>query len=558
MRSVSLLTVLLGCTLFIAGCNNTPTPTAEPSPDDTLPFSLARATDATGLADFQHETGASGEKWFPETMGAGGAFADIDGDGWQDILLVGGATWAADDTTPALLLYRNNQDGTFTDISAAAGLATLRAYGFGIAVADYDNDGDPDLTLTTLKGTMLLQNNDGVFTDVSQAAGLQVDDGWHTTALFFDADRDGWLDLYLGSYVDWSPEDDIFCTLDGTNKSYCTPELYNGTPSVFFYNNGDGTFSDETASRGFANAPGKTLGAAVLDFNQDGAPDLIVSNDTQRDLLYENDGNGVFTEKGQLSGIAFDENGKARAGMGIDTGYIDGSSNETIFVGNFSKEMIAVFHHIGDGLFVDRAARSKIGRPSLLTLTFGLALLDIDLDADLDLFTANGHLQVEIENTQEGIAYRQTPHLFLNDGAGVFNDVADQLTDFPSVVGRGVAYGDVDNDGDLDVLVTENGGPAYLWRNDMAGDTNYLRVQAAGTSSNRDALGTSITLYAGGQKQVRYIRTGSSYLSQSETIATFGLGGATRVDSVRVTWPSGKQLLETDIAVNQVLQVIEP
>ncbi|MEM8486377.1 MAG: CRTAC1 family protein [Bacteroidota bacterium] len=558
MRSVSLLTLMFGILLVTTSCEKAPASEQPAASETAIPFTLSQATAEAGLANFTHATGASGEKWFPETMGSGAAIVDIDNDGWQDILLVGGATWTADDTTPALLLYRNNQDGSFSDISKAAGLSGMQAYGFGVATADYDNDGDQDIALTTLEGTRLLQNNEGVFINVSRQAGLAVATDWHSTALFFDADRDGWLDLYLGGYVDWSPEDDIFCTLDGTNKSYCTPELYNGTPGTFFYNNGDGTFSDQTAARGFADAPGKTLGAAMLDYNKDGAPDLIVSNDTQRDLLYENDGTGIFTEKGQLSGIAFDENGKARAGMGIDTGFIDGGNDETVFVGNFSKEMIAVYHHIGDGLFVDRAARSKIGRPSLLTLTFGLALLDIDLDADLDLFTANGHLQVEIENTQEGIAYKQTPHLFLNDGTGVFSDVADRLTNFPALVGRGIAYGDLDNDGDLDVLITENGGPAFLWRNDLSQAANYLRIKLAGTSSNRDALGSLVELYAGGTKQIRYTRTGSSYLSQSETIATFGLNITTVVDSLRITWPSGKQQLQTNVQANQLLMLTEP
>ncbi|MFK7845800.1 MAG: CRTAC1 family protein [Rhodothermales bacterium] len=557
--TIRLTLIFLGGLFIGSGCSKSEGPENPTPVEAILPFSLELVTSTAGLDNFNHVNGATGEKWFPETMGAGGAFLDFDNDGWLDIILVGGGTWEDNNNTPALSLYRNTQDGTFTDATQEAGLATLRAYGFGIAAADYDNDGDADLVFTSLSGTMLLNNSDGVFTDVSESAGLAETNTWNTSILFVDADLDGWLDLYLGSYVDWSKEADIFCTLDGSNKSYCTPELYDGVESLFFYNNGDGTFSDQTTARGFASSPGKTLGAALFDYNADGKPDLIVSNDTQRDLLYENNGDGTFTEKGQLSGIAFDENGKARAGMGVDTGFIDESGREAIFVGNFSKEMIAVFQHIGDGLFVDKAARSQIGRPSLLTLTFGLTLLDIDLDGDLDLFTANGHLQSEIENTQEGISYRQLPHLFLNDGSGSFTDVAAKIpeTTLAPIVGRGIAYGDYDKDGDLDVLITENGGPAHLWNNDLSSDNNYLRVHLTGNESNKDALGARIEVIADGKTQIRYVRTGSSYLSQSELTATFGLGSATTVDTLSIVWPNGKKDTQLNVQAGQELRVVE-
>lgn len=543
--------------MLAPGCGDSSEPTTTAPTEQPLSFSLNRVTDQAGLGNFTHLTGAVGEKWFPETMGAGAAFFDADGDSWLDILLVSGASWSEDDTTPALTLYRNNQDGTFSDATSESGLASIRAYGFGVATADYDNDGDADIAFTTLGGTSLLQNENGVFADVTAAAGLGNINQWNTAVMFFDADRDGWLDLYLGGYVEWSAEADIFCTLDGTNKSYCTPELYDGIENLFFRNNGDGTFTDETVARGFSGSPGKTLGTATLDFNDDGWADLIVANDTQRDLLYENQGEGNFKEIGQLSGIAFDENGKARAGMGIDTGFIDGGSDETVFVGNFSKEMIAVFHHIGDGLFVDRAARSQIGRPSLLTLTFGLKLLDIDLDGDQDLFTANGHLQSEIENTQEGISYRQQPHLFINDGDGVFTDVAGRLEGALSpIIGRGVAYGDYDKDGDLDVVMTENGGPVHLWQNNLA-DANYLRVHLSSAGNNQRALGAKIEAIVGEKKQIQYVRTGSSYLSQSELTPTFGLGEASKVDTLKIRWPSGTEQILTDVPAGQELVVEE-
>ncbi len=559
MKRAGCWTLVVSLLLVASACTTAPQEEAPATSSTPIPFSLNLVTDDAGLGNFVHVTGADGQKWFPETMGAGAAFFDYDGDTWLDILLVGGASWQAGDQTRALVLYKNNTDGTFTDVTTEAGLDDQRAYGFGVAAADYDNDGDDDIVFTTLKGTRLFNNNNGVFSDVSNASGLASIDAWNSVALFFDADLDGWLDLYLGSYVEWSEEADIFCTLDGTNKSYCTPELYDGQEGFFLKNNGDGTFTDLTQQAGFADSPGKTLGAASLDYNEDGFPDLIVSNDTQRDLLYENNGDGTFTEQGQLSGIAFDENGKARAGMGIDTGIIDDSGRETVFVGNFSKEMIGVFHHIGDGLFVDRAARSQIGRPSLLTLTFGLSLMDIDLDGDLDLFTANGHLQAEIENTQEGISYRQQPHLFLNDGTGKFKDIA---TDIPAnamspLIARGIIYGDYDKDGDLDILMTENGGPIRLWNNTLNNAPGYFRVAVEGSESNRNGLGTRVEIVSGGKKQVRYVKTGSSYLSQSEMAATFGLGNASGVDTLRVSWPSGKEELRTNLDANQEVLIVE-
>lgn len=558
-RLVIQLTLVLGGFILGTGCGKSGENTEPVATETALPFSLNLVTSSTGLETFKHVNGATGEKWFPETMGAGAAFLDFDNDGWLDILLVGGGTWDNNNNTPALALYRNAQDGTFTEATKAAGLADLRAYGFGVAAADYDNDGDADIAFSTLHGTTLLNNEDGIFKDVSKSAGFAEINTWNTSILFVDVDQDGLLDLYLGSYVDWSKEADIFCSLDGSNKSYCTPELYDGVESQFFYNNGDGTFSDQTSVRGFSSSPGKTLGAALFDYNEDGMPDLIVSNDTQRDLLYENNGDGIFVEKGQLSGVAFDENGKARAGMGIDTGFIDESGKETIFVGNFSKEMIAVFQHIGDGLFVDKAARSQIGRPSLLTLTFGLALLDIDLDGDLDLFTANGHLQSEIENTQEGISYRQRPHLFLNDGSGSFTDVAEKIPGMPlnPIVGRGIAYGDYDKDGDLDVLITENNGPVHLWNNTRSTNNNYLRVNLRGNASNKDAIGARVEVVANGNTQIRYVRTGSSYLSQSELTATFGLGSTTTVDTLSILWPNGKKDMLFDVKSGQEVVIDE-
>ena len=538
------IVLLAGGWFGCSGLETVEQPTAKSGDTVVAALSFTDVTAAAGLGDFRHETGAVGDKWFPESMGAGGGFIDFDGDGWLDILLVGGGKWTvhANEQVPALWLYRNNRDGTFTRKTMDAGIGDISAYGFGITVADYDNDGDQDFYLTTIGRNMLFRNDGGLFTELGEAAGVAGEEIWSTSAIFFDADKDGWLDLYVGSYVEWSPENDLFCTLDGVTKSYCTPELYKGIPSRFYRNNGNGTFTERTKAAGFLPAPGKTLGVTEFDYNRDGWPDLVVSNDTQPDLLYRNNGDGTFTEKGTLSGIAYDENGRARAGMGIDAGVVDDSGNETVFVGNFSKEMIGVYRYNGDGLFNDCAARSKIGRPSLMTLTFGLFLFDVDLDGDLDLFAANGHVQKEIEITQDGIMYREPPHLFVNKGDGTFTDESRRIGGVMSqpIVGRGAAYADFDRDGDLDILVTENSGTVHLWRNELSNGNHFLRVHVKAREGYGDAIGTRVVAIVEQQRMERRIRTGSSFLSNSEKTATFGLGRATRVDSLLVYWRSGR------------------
>ena len=516
-------------------------------------------TEAAGLGAFRHENGAVGRKWYPEMMGSGGGFIDYDGDGWLDILLMGGGHWddPADPGYRALWLYRNNGDGTFADQTEAAGLADVAAYTIGLAVADYDNDGDQDFVLMNLGENMLFRNHGGVFTEVGTQAGLSEHHEWSSSALFFDADRDGDLDLYAANYVDWSPETDRFCPPGGAVKLYCIPANYDGIPSRFYRNDGDGTFSDRTEEAGFGPALGKSLGIVELDYNDDGWPDLAVANDGEGDLLYENNGDGTFTEKGMISGFAFSEHGEARAGMGIDAGVVDSSGQLVIFVGNFSEEMAGVYRHMGRGLFVDRAAASKIGHPSLLTLTFGLFLFDADLDTDLDLFVANGHVYPDRLVGQDKITFRQRAQLYLNRGNGLFDEfIPDTGPLTQEMVARSAAYADYDRDGDLDILLTENNGPAHLWRNDQAGG-RFLRVRLEGRQSNRDALGSRVVAVVGDLKMERRIRTGSSYLSQSEKVAVFGLGSASVVDTLVVTWPSGRVDRFVGVEANQEIRIIE-
>ena len=521
----------------------------EPEPSTQILFS--DATVASGLGNILHETGAFGEKWFPETMGAGGGFFDYNGDGILDILLISGSRFPsqAAPSGPALRLYQGSEAGQFTEVTLEAGLGAVHGYAFGFSTADYDNDGDADLFVTALYENLLLKNNAGIFEDVSEEAGLGGMSEWSTASVFLDADVDGWLDLYVGNYVHWTPEEDIFCTRVGDEKSYCTPEQYEGITSRFYRNRGDGTFEEQ--SKDFADLPGKTLGATSIDFNRDGWPDLMVANDTQRDLLFENQGDGSFIEKGVVSGIAFDENGRARAGMGIDIGVVDPTGKETVFIGHFSGEMVGVYRHAGNGIFIERAAVSQIGRPSLPTLTFGLILADLDLDADLDLVTANGHITEEIGEVEEGVTFRQRAQLYVNGGNGRFSEAEPDgvLSEF--LVARGVAWADYDKDGDADLLITENGGPAHLWRNDTRGG-NSLTVKLTGSQSNRDAVGSRVRAKVQGQWQERYVRTGASYLSQSQRWPLFGLGDADSVDSLEVQWPSGSLSVVTNVPAGDI------
>ncbi len=545
------------------GCSG-PEPAGEPAArSESTDRAMPAFTDVTveaGLGEFRHDNGAFGKMWYPEQMGAGGGFMDYDGDGWVDILLVGGGVWpgTTDRDVRGLWLYRNEGDGTFSLKTEEAGLGDISAYGIGIVAADYDNDGDQDFYFTTLRENMLFRNDGGVFTEVGKAARVAGEPIWSSSALFFDADRDSWLDLYVGNYTVWTPELDKWCSLDGVNKSYCPPDHYEGIPSSFYRNNGDGTFTDMTEAAGFLGAPGKSLGVAEMDFNQDGWSDFAVSNDGEGDLLYENNGDGTFTEKGMITGMAYGERGEARAGMGIDAGVVDNSGETSIFVGHFSNEMIGVFRYTRQGWFVDRAAVSKIGHASRLNLTFSVLLLDVDFDGDLDLLAANGHVYPFAAQVQEGLSYRQPAKLFLNRGDGTFEELDQAVGGVfaQPMVARGSAYADFDRDGDLDILFTENDGPAHLWRNDLK-DAHFLRVRLEGRRSNRDGIGSRIVAVIGNQRMERRIRTGSGYLTQSEKIATFGLGAATRLDSLQVYWPSGQVARFVGVEANQEIRIVE-
>lgn len=525
----------------------------------TPPVRFTDITQASGIR-FIHHNGAFGAKYLPETLGPGCAFIDFDNDGYPDILLVDGQDWPGHHQSASTLkLYHNNRNGTFTDVTVAAGLA-VSLYGMGVAVGDYDNDGFDDIFVTALGQSRLFHNNgNGTFSDATVSAGLSGINEFSTSAAWVDYDRDGKLDLLVANYVQWTPQTDLHCSLDGVHKSYCTPESYKGVSLRLWHNLGNGKFEDATRKAGLYDPSSKSLGIAILDYNNDGWPDLLIANDTQPNKLYLNNGNGTFTENAVPAGIAYSEDGVARAGMGVDAADYDRSGRASVIISNFSNQMMSLYHNEGNGLFIDEAPRSSVGQASLLTLGFACFFFDYDLDGWLDIFVANGHLDRDIEQIQKRITYRQAPHLFRNLGGGKFEEVAASAGAAFSApkVARGAAYADIDNDGDLDLLITTNGGPALLFRNDGGNHNHGLRVKLRGTSSNRDGIGAVVRIESEGEKQCQMLRSGSSYLSQSELVLTFGLGQRTKVDTVRIEWPSGKIDQLKDVVAGQTITVVE-
>ena len=583
MRSLSIGSVLLvlaladGCRQKTAAPSERETPEASttqpevppPAPVSSLstparPSGPIQFTDVTAQAGihFKHNSGAFGKKYLPETMGNGACFLDYDNDGWQDILIINSMDWPGHKTQKSFpALYHNNKDGTFTDVTKEAGL-DVEMYGLGCAVADYDNDGYEDIYITAVGPNHLFRNlGNGKFADVTAKAGVG-DPGFSTSAVWFDYDNDGKLDLFVANYVEWSIATDQYCSLDGKNKSYCTPQAFKGQSSTLYHNKGNGTFENVTKRAGLYDPTSKSLGIALLDYDNDGWLDLFVANDTEPNKLYRNNHNGTFTDVAVAAGVAFGEAGTARAGMGADAADYENSGQIGLVVGNFTNEGMSLYLNDGSGLFTDEAPASGISRTSMKSLTFGCFFFDYDLDGMLDILAVNGHVSDDINIVQPTVKYAQPPHVFRDLGKNKFEEVTDKLgkaMQLP-IVGRGAAYGDFDNDGDLDLLITANHGPTRLLRNDNANQNDVLRVKTVGTKSNRDGIGAKATVITRkGERLTRMVKTGSSYLSQSELPLTFGLGKPQNGNTVAVeiVWPSGQKDSIPNVKPNQFITVKE-
>ncbi|HXM79614.1 MAG TPA: CRTAC1 family protein [Thermoanaerobaculia bacterium] len=536
--------------------------TPPPPPAPVLRFE--DRTEAVGVR-FLHVNGARGQKWMPETMGGGVGVLDYDGDGRPDLVFVSGAFWPGDPRAStqktSLVLYRNEGNGPdgvprFRDVTREAGLQKV-FYGMGVAVGDYDNDGRDDLYVTALGGNFLFHNLGGRFEEVAARAGVK-DSGWGTSAVWLDFDGDGLLDLFVCRYVDWSPKTDLFCTLDGHTKSYCTPERYPGVSSHLYRNRGNGRFEDVTKKAGLWNENQKALGAAAWDFNGDGKPDLFVANDTAPNNLYRNRGNGTFEDVAVEAGVAVDEAGRSRGAMGVAWGDTRNGRGTTLAVGNFSNELKSLYWTDRGEVFLDESPRSGVGARSLLSLTFGLFFFDADLDGRLDLLLANGHVEPTVQQVQKNVTYRQAPVLFHNSGDNRFAAASAGDLDAP-LVARGAVYADLDGDGDLDVVLVENGGPAHVFLNRLDQPGRSVRIRLVGSGkSNRDAIGARVTAKIGGQSLTQQVRGGESYLSAPEKTLTFGLGSAARIDSLEIRWPDGAAQSLGPIAGGSRLRIEEP
>lgn len=531
-----------------------------------------RLTDVTAAAGvtFTHENGAAGRKLLPETLGAGSAFVDVDNDGDQDLIFVQGLWPDGGSQRRWATIYLNDGHGRFTDATAAMGFEVPETprrqggtadlqYGMGIAAADFDNDGFTDLALTSVGGVRLFRNHRGTrFEDVTAASGLADRQGFSTCVMWVDYDRDGLVDLFVCNYVQWSARTDLFCAADGGEKAYCTPQAYRGSTSWLFRNTGHGRFEDVTAKAGLFDVTGKALGVTLLDHDQDDWPDLFVANDTVPNRLYRNNRNGTFTELGLQSGLAFSTDGRARAGMGVDAAELDPSGRPSVAVTNFSNEMVGLYMPREAGVYVDTAPQNDVGRVTRDTLGWGCFFFDVNLDGALDLLVVNGHLDAILARKQGQSTQALPPHLFLNRG-GRFEDIAAQVGGgfVDPKIGRGAAFGDIDGDGDLDVVVTASGGAAWLYRNDTPAGAGVLRLRLQGTRGNRDAIGARVEGTLDGRRVSRRVRTGSSYLSQSELVVTFGLGTARQLDDVVVTWPGGQHEKLGALAGGRVYDVTE-
>ncbi len=515
--------------------------------------------------DFRHVNGAKGDYHLPETIGSGGAFFDYDTDGDLDLYLVnsGDLTGTASEGLYTSILYRNNGNGTFTDVTDLSGVGNSGNYGMGAACGDYDNDGDPDLYVTNFGANVLYHNNgNGTFTDVTGTAGVG-DALWGSSAIFFDYDRDSHLDLYVVNYVRYSLDVSYHpCGVHGI-RTHCHPKNFDGAPDRLYRNNGDGTFTDVTQAAGFGDISGphsgKGLGVVAADFNNDGEPDLYVANDDTPNFLFYNNGDGTFSEMGLLAGCAFSFDGVAQAGMGVDAGDFNGDGLLDIFVTNLSHETNALYRNNGDGTFSDMVYEANLGKESYLFVGFGTRFFDYDNDGHSDIFIANGHIIEAIAQVTDVLTYAQRNQLFHNNGDGTFTEASFESGAYfrREGVSRGAIFGDYDNDGDIDIAVTQSNQPAELLRNEGGNRRNWVRIKLVGVVSNRDGIGARVTVTVGSQSQLQEAHTGLSYLCSNDPRVLFGLGDHTSIDRLEIRWPSGIVQVLENVEANREIVVVE-
>lgn len=516
-------------------------------------------TAAAGIA-FRHYNGERGRYYFPETLGAGCAWLDVDRDGWLDLFLVNGLDFAKPrEAAPRHALYRNRGDGTFADISRQAGI-DVPAFGVGCVVADYDNDGDTDIFVAAVGPNQLFRNNsDGTFSEVAAEAGV-ADPRWGSSAAFVDVDHDGWLDLYVANYVQWSTAAELECTRmtpDGPVRVYCSPDAYAGERDILYRNERNGFFSDHTDAAGIGVAAEKGLGVVCGDYDDDGDIDIYVANDQTPNLLWNNNGRGVFTDSALYAGVAYDANGMPQSGMGVATGDYNRDMVPDLVVTNFQQESATLYMGIDAGLFENVTFASGVGIPTAQRLAWGVHFLDADNDGWEDLFIACGHVDENIALFSPGVEWAQADLLLRNLGNGRFADVSAESGDYfkqryPS---RGSAAGDYDNDGDLDLAISMNNGNAVLLRNDGGNWNHWLGVSLEGTTSNRDGVGAKVMVQVGGKTYLAERRAGDSYASSSDPRVFFGLGEHEAFASLTVVWPDGGRDRLPGLPANQVIHV---
>ena len=509
---------------------------------------------------FKHENGASPQKYMPETMAGGSIIFDYINDGWPDIFFVNGGSFTDKQKAAGALhrLYRNNKDGSFTDVTSGSGIG-VSGFGMGACSADYDNDGWPDLYITSMGGNKLYHNNgNGTFTDVTEKAGVGLR-LWSASCAFGDIDNDGYVDLFVTNYVDFSVSNNKYCVYSGDTRVYCHPNVYNGLGNVLYHNNGDGTFTDVSRQAGIYRTDGKGLGVVIGDYDNDGWADIFVANDSTPNFLFHNKGKGVFEEVALRSGVAVGNDGQPLAGMGVDMADIDADGLLDIFVTNLDRQTHSLYRNLGKGLFANVTFESGVAEATLPFVGFGAVFFDYDNDTDLDLAIANGDVIDNISLFRDSTSYGQRKLLLRNDGTGKFKDVS--LASGPGFTlkkpGRSLSTADIDNDGDLDLLIGNVGQTPDLLRNDGGNRLNSLLIRTLGSKSNRDGIGARLKLMVGGKVLIREVKAGSSYLSQSDLRVHFGMGQAGRAQRLEIRWPSGTVDVLQDVEANQILTITE-